>query len=75
VHSLSHELQQQQQQQQQQQEQQSCPILWEATCAVAEWRWLLLATMHKFGQTTNVYICSKVFFQDTAWPRHDNEVL
>jgi hypothetical protein len=22
-----------------------------------------------------VYICSKVFFQDTAWPRHDNEVL
>jgi hypothetical protein len=29
----------------------------------------------KFGQTTNVYICSKVFCKDTAWPGHDNEAL
>jgi hypothetical protein len=49
--------------------------VWEATCAVAEWHWLLLATTHKFVQTTNVYICSKVFCKDTAWPGHDNEVL
>jgi hypothetical protein len=49
--------------------------VWEATCAVAEWHWLLLATTHKIGQTTNVYICSKVFCKDTAWPRYDNEVL
>ena len=48
--------------------------LWEATCAVARRHWLLLATMHKFGQTTNVSICSKVFCQNTAWPGHDNEV-
>jgi hypothetical protein len=49
--------------------------LWEATCAVAEWRWLVLATTHKFGQTTNVYMCSKAFCQVTAWPGHVNEVL
>jgi hypothetical protein len=54
---------------------QTLSTLWEATCAVAEWHWLLLATTHKFGQTTNVYICSKFFCKDTAWPGHDNEVL
>jgi hypothetical protein len=48
-----------------------CSQLWEATYAVAEWHWLLLATTHKFGQTTNVYICSKVFCKDTAWPGHE----
>jgi hypothetical protein len=63
-------------------------VLWEATCAVAEWCWLLLATTHKFGQTTNVYICSKVFAKTLPDPgmimrfckynqsdvRHANEV-
>jgi hypothetical protein len=43
--------------------------VWEATYTITRWHWLLLATTRKFGQTTNVRMCSRVFFRVTAWPR------